>query len=201
MFRIHFRKTAIVALASGSMLALQAPAGAAPIVFSGTATNQNLPAVPDASCAPLPVRVAFGPAGTSGQSNFGAFTYTQSHCTTGGPGAYGGGTFQYLFDNDMFSGSYSGVLSLGATPGLLNNSISFVIQQGTGRFLGATGTINGTGTLDVRLAMPRANLTLNGLINAPAVPEPTTWAMLILGFGLVGFGMRRRKVQTKLAYA
>lgn len=39
-------------------------------------------------------------------------------------------------------------------------------------------------------------------VGAPgAVPEPSTWAMLILGFGAVGFGMRRRKVQTKLAYA
>ena len=28
----------------------------------------------------------------------------------------------------------------------------------------------------------------------PAVPEPATWAMLITGFGLVGFAARRRKV-------
>ncbi len=26
----------------------------------------------------------------------------------------------------------------------------------------------------------------------PSVPEPTTWAMMIVGFGLVGFAMRRR---------
>lgn len=35
-----------------------------------------------------------------------------------------------------------------------------------------------------------------------AVPEPATWAMMILGFGLVGFAMRRRpsaKVQPLLA--
>lgn len=28
-----------------------------------------------------------------------------------------------------------------------------------------------------------------------AVPEPTTWMMLILGFGLIGFSMRRRPTQ------
>ena len=30
-------------------------------------------------------------------------------------------------------------------------------------------------------------------VNGNAVPEPATWAMLITGFGLVGFAMRRRK--------
>ncbi len=34
-----------------------------------------------------------------------------------------------------------------------------------------------------------------------AVPEPGTWALLILGFGTVGFAMRRRKVQTAVNYA
>lgn len=135
------------------MSALQAPATAAPIVFSGTATNQGPPSAPDPTCAPLPLRVAFGPSGTSGQSSFGAFTYTQSHCTAG-PGPYSGGVFQFLFANDMFSGSYSGVLSPSATPGLLNNSINFVIQHGTGRFLDATGTINGTGMARCPLTHP-----------------------------------------------
>lgn len=29
---------------------------------------------------------------------------------------------------------------------------------------------------------------------APAVPEPTTWALMLAGFGMVGFAMRRRRV-------
>ena len=32
-----------------------------------------------------------------------------------------------------------------------------------------------------------------------AVPEPATWAMMILGFGLVGAGMRRRRVRVAFA--
>ncbi len=197
MRRIYFRG-ATWGLVLGTALALQAPAAAVSIAFSGTAMNQGPPAAPDATCAPLPLRVAFGPAGTSGQSNFGAFTYSQSHCTAG-PGPYGGGAFQFLFANDMFSGSYSGTLSPTGTQGLLNNSISYVIQQGTGRFLGASGTINGTGTLDARLAMPLATLNLNGVINT-AVPEPSTWAMVILGFGAVGSAMRRSATRAKLVY-
>ena len=34
---------------------------------------------------------------------------------------------------------------------------------------------------------------------APAVPEPATWAMLIGGFALVGFSMRRRKMAINFA--
>lgn len=33
----------------------------------------------------------------------------------------------------------------------------------------------------------------------PSVPEPATWAMMIVGFGLVGGAMRRRK--TTVAFA
>ena len=35
--------------------------------------------------------------------------------------------------------------------------------------------------------------------NAPAVPEPSTWALMIAGFGLVGAGMRRRHVALRFA--
>ena len=35
-----------------------------------------------------------------------------------------------------------------------------------------------------------------------AVPEPTTWAMMLMGFGLVGFGLRnRRKPAVRVTYA
>ncbi|MEP3226098.1 MAG: PEPxxWA-CTERM sorting domain-containing protein [Parasphingorhabdus sp.] len=37
--------------------------------------------------------------------------------------------------------------------------------------------------------------------NVGAVPEPTTWAMMIFGFGLVGGAMRRRKTKVTVSYA
>jgi hypothetical protein len=33
------------------------------------------------------------------------------------------------------------------------------------------------------------------------VPEPATWAMMLVGFGAIGFAMRRRKVKTTVSYA
>jgi len=39
---------------------------------------------------------------------------------------------------------------------------------------------------------------LTGL-QGPAVPEPTTWALMILGFGAVGAAMRRRRLAAILA--
>jgi hypothetical protein len=42
----------------------------------------------------------------------------------------------------------------------------------------------------------------DAVINASgAVPEPATWAMMLLGFGLVGGAMRRRKSAAQLALA
>lgn len=38
-------------------------------------------------------------------------------------------------------------------------------------------------------------------IAAGAAPEPTTWLMLIVGFGLVGAALRRSKVKTTVRYA
>ena len=46
----------------------------------------------------------------------------------------------------------------------------------------------GNTNLDTWVIRARAGGPIDG-----AVPEPTTWAMLLLGFGAVGFGMRRRR--------
>jgi len=35
---------------------------------------------------------------------------------------------------------------------------------------------------------------------APAVPEPATWAMMLVGFGTVGFALRRRKARTAVSF-
>ncbi|MBX9665318.1 MAG: FxDxF family PEP-CTERM protein [Novosphingobium sp.] len=39
-------------------------------------------------------------------------------------------------------------------------------------------------------------------IDVSAVPEPATWAMMLAGFGMIGFGLRsRRKQAVRVTYA
>lgn len=46
---------------------------------------------------------------------------------------------------------------------------------------------------------PTGGTSFASLQQVSAVPEPATWAMMVLGFGMVGAGLRRRKV--KVAFA
>lgn len=46
-----------------------------------------------------------------------------------------------------------------------------------------------------------ADTTVLGQGFIGAVPEPTTWAMMIVGFGFIGYGMRRRKTQPQVRFA
>jgi hypothetical protein len=49
-----------------------------------------------------------------------------------------------------------------------------------------SATLVGGGVQDFR------QIRLDGFAAASAVPEPATWAMMLIGFGAVGFSMRRR---------
>lgn len=50
-------------------------------------------------------------------------------------------------------------------------------------------------------AFSDANRGENFLPAAAAVPEPATWGMMILGMGLIGGAMRRKKVRTAVSFA
>ena len=63
--------------------------------------------------------------------------------------------------------------------------------------LGGYGTVTQTGTGPVTSAVG-GNFSVTPLA---AVPEPATWAMMTLGFGAVGFAMRRKKVSTRIRFA
>ena len=180
-------------LLCSTVACLPIDAEAATRLFAGTSYNINRPAAPGAPCAAPLLNLSFGPDNTGGSSNFGAFSYSQAHCAVGGPGTYSGGVFEYFFSaGDTLSGTYSGALAPSGTAGLLSNTIKYIVTAGTGRFLDASGTIDGAGTLDFRSGPARADLVLNGTLALPAVPEPATWSLMISGFGLTGGVMRRR---------
>ncbi|MEO8455310.1 MAG: FxDxF family PEP-CTERM protein [Sphingomicrobium sp.] len=79
--------------------------------------------------------------------------------------------------------------------GVNNYALSFVGQIGSNEFWGLGDTLINSGqyTLTVNGNNSRTG-TLGGTITiAQALPEPGTWAMMLIGFGAVGFALRRKR--------
>jgi hypothetical protein len=89
-------------------------------------------------------------------------------CSGGGGGAAGA----YL--GDPATGSFT--LTYGS------NVSALTLQDFYVRYQGLTG-LNGIGS------------ATGGEVVTPPVPEPSTWAMMLFGFGALGFAMRRRRQQ------
>jgi hypothetical protein len=191
------------------MATTSVPAMAAPIIytltgnFSGTANGNSFDLTPvtftavgdtedafnqqDATFVPLSSFQATG--ATFGTFDLGSgfnFWSSPSYQTSG-----------YKTGVDFFAftglGDYSNTASLAPT------AVSFYYFSPDA--FTAVGT-QGQGTY---------SFTFNGAANTffsanvaavAAVPEPATWAMMMLGFGMVGFGLRRRSnVKTSVSYA
>lgn len=177
-------------------IAAAAPASAAIVTFTGTEMNDTPTPGPSASCNPGQLLVSFSPSNaiTSGTSNFGAFGPSMTHCLTPPPTNYSGGVFAFDFAaGDEVSGTYSGFFGPTEFANVLNTTVNYIVTGGTGRFLGASGTIQGVGTLDRNPLRPINQLTLNGTLDLPAVPEPSAWALMLVGFFGLGATLRRRR--------
>jgi PEP-CTERM motif len=79
-----------------------------------------------------------------------------------------------------------------AGPSTFSGSVNFAVNIGDSFGFYVRSLDSGLG---------RANILVTGdLFAGNAVPEPATWAMMIIGFGLTGSAMRRRR-SIKVSYA
>ena len=77
-------------------------------------------------------------------------------------------------------------LTTGAPTASGNGSVFLAQGQTLGIFVGNNGSYYND---------------LTGINFSLSVPEPATWAMMLLGFGMVGVGLRNRKRAPKVTYA
>ncbi len=194
-------RTWIAALAC---LTIASPSIATTLPFAGTFANTNAPGATGGRCAVLTVSISNTPPfSATGNSNFGSFTGSQSHCLDGAPPValgspdrpYYDGVFTYNFaSGDTLTGTYTGLLSNAGTFGIVNNVQNFLVTGGTGMFSNATGSFLGTGQLRFDQGPPSSTLTISrGTINVSAVPEPAAWGMMMMGFGAIGAMARSRR--------
>lgn len=168
-----FLKASAIALVS--TLAASA-AHAQTVNFTGTRENVNPLAPPGSGrCAPTffnTVTIAPGALSSTGTSNLGNFTSTQSHCIASPlPTTISDGRFTYTFrGGDSISGSYTGTATTGSAAGIFNGTENLVVTGGTGRFVGSTGTLTGMGTLQI----VNGNGVFAGTVVGPLTATTTT---------------------------
>ncbi len=177
---------------------------AATIAFSGTRMSLDAPGPAAARCGALSTaNIRNNPpmATSSGLSNLGAFVPTLSHCiqlplSLTDPTPFTLGEFLFEFAaGDTLIGTQSGSITPNS-PGLFDIAQAFVVTGGTGRFAGASGSFTSVGTLNFRFGQPRTEHNFSGLLKAPAIPEPASWATMLLGFGIIGMALRSRPKPT-----
>ncbi|WP_156363669.1 PEPxxWA-CTERM sorting domain-containing protein [Sphingomonas sp. Leaf357] len=73
--------------------------------------------------------------------------------------------------------------------------------------INSAGFVNNATLASIGLTAGVYNYTVGGntvtvnIGQAAAVPEPATWGLMILGFGMIGAAARSRKIKTTVAYA
>ena len=144
---------------------------------------------------------------TSSRLNAFAFN-TSPDITAGGATILSGSLFDQIRLDSNFPNGIGNVelcftthnCTGGGSEGLGNgqsSSGSFSLTFGTTNL--TTLTLNNIVVRYQAVDAPGFNsVSATGRVITTAVPEPGTWAMMLLGFGAIGFSMRRRRASSKL---
>ena len=137
---------------------------------------------------------AFGGAGGGATGGNGGTTYTY----TGGTGGtqVSGGSFGGVFGEGGDATSSSTPWIGGGGGGWYGGGVAAAHSGGGGGSSYIGGVTGGTMMQGVRAGNGALRLTFD---MTSAVPEPSTWAMMLFGFAGIGFTMRRRKGETATA--
>ena len=100
-----------------------------------------------------------------------------------------------FIDGGLFP-SFSSIPTLSEIPfSLTGGDLALRYMVGADSFFGFA-RLNGDGTLNLAFeSQANTGITAGAAITGPlaaAAPEPATWAMMLIGFGAIGFAMRRR---------
>ncbi|MBL8657449.1 MAG: PEPxxWA-CTERM sorting domain-containing protein [Altererythrobacter sp.] len=217
-----FKKAAYAAAAAAAFVA--APASAA-IVWQTTWEADQVPDGPAAGTFKI-----YNNPPTTGVAGWTPDTQIElQNNVAGAPAAVGGKVFAELdadFNSSMYRTLSAGVYYLdylySPRPGVGFNSNGIVVTlngaelsqisgSGTTGPSTAWSTVTtqqftvGAGGATLRFTANGTSDSLGGYIDNitlySAVPEPGTWALLILGFGVLGHSMRRRSSKVRIAKA
>jgi hypothetical protein len=169
----------------------------------GAAAFMSFAAAAPASAAPIVYNISGGMF-ADGTAFTGGFTYeTSNNSISAFDVNTNAGVLPAFHYVDANSGAYVGG---GAGP---NNFIT-IADTGTRYFnfsfasslaTGASQSISTSSSYECNNCGTFRRVTA-GTVSTGAVPEPATWAMMILGMGAVGFAMRRKSnVTTRVAFA
>ena len=101
------------------------------------------------------------------------------------------------FTSVMLNGQNFNILSTGTQE--FRNLLNQALIAGGANVLTVNGTVgqaNGTAPANASFA---GNLSFAA--QAAAVPEPATWGLMVLGFGMIGSAARSRKIKTSVKFA
>ena len=174
--------SAIATIAASAALAIASPA------YAGKSNVQTLPAIDDCSM------VCDGPTTVGTETTIG---FTEA--------GLGAPTFtEWLtFTNDM-AGVYALTLDTSSsgidfTSAILTGpggpyALIEEFDNGVAEFWNLSSLYLEAGTYMLTISGDnRSTGSLGGTVTINAVPEPGTWAMMLLGFGAAGYAMRRRR--------